>query len=65
LRASSPEVVHAVSRGGKVGPGLVYFRTMMRFRTQAKDLTWLNTRLCLSTGRREASRVHLDIHELA
>ena len=65
LRSASPEVAQAVSRGEEVDPRRVYFRTMMRFRTQANDLTWLNTRLCLSTGRREASRVRLDIHELA
>ena len=42
----------------------IYFRTSMRFSTEAPGLAWLSRRLFLSTGRREASNVALDIFEV-
>lgn len=45
--------------------GNVYFRTSMRFFTEAPDLQWLNRRLCISTGTRGASSVTLNIFELS
>lgn len=45
--------------------GNVYFRTSMRFLTEAPDLQWLNRRICISTGTRETSSVTLKIFELS
>ena len=45
-------------------PENVYFRTSMRFSTDDSGLEWFGRRICLSTGRREASQVALDIFEL-
>jgi hypothetical protein len=45
-------------------PDGIYFRTSMRFSTEAPGLAWMSRRLFLSTGRREASNVALDIFEV-
>lgn len=64
VRFAEPDVLAALSRGDTVDPGLVYFRSTMRFTSTAPSIAWLNRRLCVSTGRREASQVILDIFEL-
>lgn len=45
-------------------PDKPYFRTTIRFRTSAPGLDRLNHVLAITTGRREADRVILDLHEL-
>ena len=45
-------------------PDGIYFRTSVRFSTEAPGLEWMSRRLFLSTGRREASNVALDIFEV-
>ena len=45
-------------------PDAVYFRTLIRFQTSAPGLKRLNKVLAISTGRREANRVLLEISEI-
>lgn len=45
-------------------PNGIYFRTYMRFSTEAPGLVWMSRRLFLSTGHREAANVALDIFEV-
>ena len=45
-------------------PNTVYFRTLIRFRTSAPCLARLNKVLAISTGRRDANQVLLDISEI-
>lgn len=42
----------------------VYFRTVMRFSTDAPGLASMRSRIFLSTGHREAATVALDIYEV-
>ena len=65
LRAGSPEVLARLASGEAVDPADYYFRTAMRFRTAAPDLAYLNRLLAVTTGKRRADRVHLDIFRIA
>lgn len=62
VRAGAPDTMRRLLAGEPVDPALVYFRTAIRFRTAAKSLAELNSRLFIGAGTREPSRVLIDIH---
>lgn len=64
LRHADPETLAALARGEAVDPSRYYFRTAIRFRTEAPGLQRLNHVLAVARGRREAGQVHLDIFEV-
>lgn len=61
LRHAPPEVMAAMTRGERVDPALVYFRTVIRFETAAEAHDDLNRSLFLSEGRREPDAVVLRL----
>ena len=64
LRHAPPEVMAALSRGEKVDPAQVYFRTVIRFETAAPAHDDLNRFLFVSEGRREPDAVVLRLTRL-
>lgn len=64
VRFVSPEALERLSRGESPGPGEVYFRTSVRFRTEAPALIELNRLLAVSVGARPRDRVLLDIYAI-
>jgi hypothetical protein len=61
LRHAPPEVMAAMTRGERVDPALVYFRTVIRFETAAEAHDDLNRSLFLSEGQREPDAVVLRL----
>ena len=53
-----------LARGEAVDPSRYYFRTAIRFRSEAPGLQRLNHILAVARGRRETGQVHLDIFEV-
>jgi len=47
-----------------VDPGEYYFRTAIRFRTGAPELTHLNFRLGIAKGERRRDSVRLEVFEV-
>ena len=62
LRSGPPEAMRALLAGGAVDPALIYFRAAYRFASAAPDLAEFTRRLFIGVGRREPSRVLIDIH---
>ena len=61
LRHGPPEIMSRLARGEAVAPGKYFFRTQMRFTTGHPDWLHLNRVMALAVGRREATRVTLDL----
>ena len=64
LRHAPPEVMAALSRGERVDPALIYFRTVIRFETAAPAHDALNRSLFLSVGERRPDAVVLQLSAL-
>ena len=64
VRHASPEVQERIRKGEPVTPDDVYFRTAIRFRTSAPDLTYLNTLLAISRGFRPAQQLMLTLYRV-
>lgn len=62
LRAGPAPVMRALLAGEPVDPALLYFRSAMRFLSDAPALRDLTRRLFVGVGRREPARVLLDAH---
>ena len=58
------EVLAALARGEQVDPADYFFRTIMRFETDAPYLGWLNRTLAVATGERQARRVLFGAYKL-
>jgi hypothetical protein len=61
LRSGSEAAMRDLLAGKPVDPALIYFRVAYRFVTDAPALHDLTTRLFIGAGRREPSRVTIDI----
>jgi hypothetical protein len=61
LRHGPPEVMAALARGEAVPPEAYFFRTLVQFTTGHPGWLHLNKLMVLARGRREASRVLLDL----
>ena len=64
LRHAAPEIMAALSRGERVDPDLVYFRTVIRFETASAAHDALNRALFLAVGERLADTVILRLSVL-
>lgn len=64
FRNGPPEVIAALARGEDVAPDSYYMRTHARLETGSPQYDWVNSRLFVGTGRREAARVVVDLFAL-
>lgn len=65
LRHADVETLAALACGEPVDPSRYYFRTAIRFRTEAPGLLRLNHILAVAHGRRGQGRITLDIFEVS
>jgi len=64
LRHGPPEAMERLARGLPVDPAQIYFRSVARLETSAKDLAWLNRGIFLCSGARFPDRVLIRIFEV-
>ena len=65
VRSGSDAAMRDLLAGRPVDPALIYFRVAYRFVTDAPALRDMMTRLFIGVGRREPSRVLIDIYAVA
>jgi len=63
-RHGPAEVLQELSLGKEVDPSRYYMRTTPLFETGDARYAWLNRLICVGTGARKKSSVHLDIFEV-
>ena len=63
-RHGPAEVLKELSLGKDVDPSLYYMRTTPLFETGDARYAWLNRLICVGTGARKRSSVHLEIFEV-
>lgn len=61
VRHAPAAIMEALQKGQPVDPAAVYFRTAIRLRTACAGLLHVNNTLYVSVGRREPTRVCLDV----
>lgn len=63
-RHGPADVLKELSLGKEVDPSLYYMRTTPLFETGDQRYAWLNRLICIGTGARKKSSVHLEIFEV-
>jgi hypothetical protein len=63
-RHGPAEVLQKLAAGEEVDPSLYYMRTTPLFETGDARYAWLNRLICVGTGARKKSAVHLEIFEV-
>jgi len=63
-RHAPADVLKKLSAGEDVDPSLYYMRTTPLFETGDPRYAWLNRLICVGTGARKKSSVHLEIFEV-
>jgi hypothetical protein len=63
-RVGPPEILARLARGEDVDPALYYMRTHPRFETGDPRYAWLNHTICVGTGLRRASSVHVSVFQV-
>jgi hypothetical protein len=63
-RHGPADVLKKLSLGEEVDPSLYYMRTTPLFETGDARYAWLNRLICVGTGARKKSSVHLEIFEV-
>ncbi len=63
-RHGPDEVIARLNRGEQVDPGEYYFRTAPLFETAAEKYAWLNSVVCVATGRRDAAGPTYDVFQV-
>jgi len=63
-RHGPAEVLKKLASGEDVDPTLYYMRTTPLFETGDQRYAWLNRLICVGTGARKKSSVHLEIFEV-
>jgi Protein of unknown function (DUF3237) len=63
-RHGPADVLKKLSLGEEVNPSLYYMRTTPLFETGDERYAWLNRLICVGTGARKKSSVHLEIFEV-
>lgn len=63
-RHGPADVLKKLSLGEEVDPSLYYMRTTPLFETGDARYAWLNRLICIGTGARKKSSVHLEIFEV-
>lgn len=64
MRRASPEIMAAMSRGERVDPAQVYFRTVPVFEAPEGPYAWLNGSVFLGTAARLPDRVQIRVFEV-
>lgn len=64
VRRAAAEVLRRLGNGDRVDPAEYYFRTHIRLRTSAPALAHLDGLIGISTGQRDATHVHIHVHEV-
>ena len=64
LRHGPAEAMGRLAHGLPVDPAQIYFRSVARLETSAKDLAWLNRGIFLCSGARFPDRVLIRIFEV-
>ena len=63
-RHGPADVLEKLAAGEDVDPSLYYMRTAPLFETGDARYAWLNRMICVGTGARRKSSVHLEIFEI-
>ena len=63
-RHGPADVLKKLASGEAVDPSLYYMRTTPLFETGDQRYAWLNRLVCVGTGARKKSSVHLEIFEV-
>jgi len=63
-RHGPADVLKKLASGEDVDPSLYYMRTTPLFETGDQRYAWLNRLVCVGTGARKKSSVHLEIFEV-
>ena len=63
-RHGPAEVLKKLAAGEDVDPALYYMRTAPLFETGDSRYAWLNRLICVGTGARKKSSVHLEVFEV-
>ncbi|MEA3193424.1 MAG: hypothetical protein QOD26_1757 [Betaproteobacteria bacterium] len=63
-RHGPADVLKKLAAGEDVDPSLYYMRTAPLFETGDARYAWLNRMICVGTGARRKSSVHLEIFEI-
>lgn len=61
IRHGPEAVIAALARGEEVDPGSYYMRTHCRLETGDPRYDWVNRTICVGSGVRKASAVHIGI----
>ena len=64
IRHGPPAAMERLAKGLPVDPAEIYFRSVARLETSAKDLAWLNRGIFLCSGARFPDRVEIRIFEV-
>ncbi len=64
FRYGPPEVLEALARGEDVDPSAYYMRTQARLETGDPRYAWVNNRLFIGTGSRQADSVKIALYEI-
>lgn len=64
FRHGPPDVIAALARGEEVDPSAYYMRTMARLETGDPRYLWVNNRLFIGSGSRQADNVKIALYEV-
>ncbi|MEM7116659.1 MAG: DUF3237 domain-containing protein [Chloroflexota bacterium] len=64
FRHGPPDVISALVRGDDVDPSAYYMRTMARLETGDPRYAWVNNRLFVGSGSRQAESVKIALYEV-
>ena len=64
FRHGPPEVIEALARGEEVDPDSYYMRTQARLETGDPRYAWVNNRLFVGSGSRQAESVKISLYEI-
>lgn len=62
IRSGPKDAMEALRLGQRVDPGLIYFRTMMQITSDSERLAEFTRRLFIGVGRREPTKVFMDVY---
>ena len=64
FRHGPPEVIEALAKGEDVDPSSYYMRTMAKLETGDERYAWVNNRLFVGSGSRQADSVKISLYEV-
>lgn len=64
FRHGPPDVIAALARGDDIDPSAYYMRTMAKLETGDPRYAWVNNRLFVGSGSRQAASVKIALYEV-